>query len=54
MAIKNELEEKLKQMVLDKVKELVEEKIPKAVPAAVTDLAFKEIEELLQEVQIFK
>lgn len=54
MAIKNELEEQLKQLVLDKVKELVEDKVPKGVPPQITDMAFKEIEELLQEVQIFK
>jgi flagellar biosynthesis/type III secretory pathway protein FliH len=54
MAVKNELEEKLKQLVLDSVKQLVDDKVPKGVPAAVTDMAFKELEELLQEVQIFK
>jgi hypothetical protein len=54
MAVKNEVEEKMKKMLLDSVKELAEDKIPKAIPRAVIDEVLKEVEELLADVHIFK
>ncbi len=54
MPVKSELEEKLKKLVLDTVKELAQERLPPAIPDALVDGALKEVEELLEDVQIFK
>ena len=54
MAVKNEVEEKMKKMLLDSVKKLAEDKIPKAIPRALIDEVLKEVEELLADIHIFK